>query len=195
MNAIEPPAIMGQHAEEVGEIMEDGADGKAVAKPLRLVCLMGPSGAGKSTLAAACKPATAIISSDQMRAMISDDPADQSVSGLAFGLAYRLVSLRLAHGRSCLFDATLLRASTRRSLLRRAHRFAARAELWIFAVEEALLLQRRTARSRIVPLEVVRRQYQDFRMALTQVHGEGWDLIRTITTTTELDAESCDFTT
>lgn len=175
--------------------MDDRWEENGEARPLRLVCLMGPSGSGKSTLAARCKPATAVISSDHMRAMLSDDPADQGVSGLAFGLAYRLVSLRLAYGRSCLFDATLLRASTRGALLRRARKYGARAELWVVQVEEQVLLQRRAAHLRVVPLEVVLRQIQDFQAALEVIGDEGWDAIRTITPFMSLEPDLCDFTT
>ena len=71
---------------------------------LALLVLAGPSGSGKSTFAAQHFLPTQIVSSDAMRALISDDEADQSVSGPAFELLHDVVSKRLAAGRLTVVD-------------------------------------------------------------------------------------------
>src|SRR6476661_4272281 len=83
-----------------------------------LVVLAGPSGSGKSTFARRHFGPTQVVSSDAMRALISDDEADQSVSDLAFQVLYDLIAKRLALRRLTVVDSTALSAAVRRDLLR-----------------------------------------------------------------------------
>jgi protein phosphatase len=64
-----------------------------------LVLLCGPAGCGKSTFAARHFLPTQIVSSDECRALVSDDPVNQAVSGHAFDLMHFIVDYRLVVGR------------------------------------------------------------------------------------------------
>src|SRR5437773_10425469 len=82
-----------------------------------LVLLVGASGSGKSTFAARHFAASEILSSDAFRAMVGDDPADQSATAAAFDVLMRVVAHRLRRGRLSVVDATSATAPERRRLL------------------------------------------------------------------------------
>ena len=65
---------------------------------LSLVVLVGASGSGKSTFAARHFAPTEVVSSDECRGMVADDPNDQAATGDAFALLHTLVGLRLKRG-------------------------------------------------------------------------------------------------
>ena len=106
---------------------------------LALLVLAGPSGAGKSTFAARHFTPTQVVSSDRMRALISDDETDQSVSGPAFELLHDLVGKRLAAGRLTVVDSTALRAQARRDLLRIGQRYNVPVILLVFRADRETL--------------------------------------------------------
>ena len=87
---------------------------------LSLVVLMGPSGAGKSTFAAAHFKPTEVVSSDVCRALICDDPGDQSITAEAFDLLHTVVRKRLAAGKLTVVDATSVRPEDRRAYVEMA---------------------------------------------------------------------------
>jgi predicted kinase len=95
---------------------------KIVLPDPALVLLVGPSGAGKSTFAAARFAATEVVSSDAIRAAVSDDAGDQAASAEAFQVLGIIVNGRLRRRLMTVVDATNLRATNRR----RYHRLAAR---------------------------------------------------------------------
>ena len=73
---------------------------------LSLVIMVGASGSGKSTFAAKHFKPTEIVASDTCRAMVSDDPSDQSATVDAFALLNFIASARLKGGRLAVADAT-----------------------------------------------------------------------------------------
>src|SRR5262249_20192916 len=96
---------------------------KIVLPRYALIVLGGPAACGKSTFAARHFTPTQTLSADQMRALISDDEADQSVSGMAFDLLHDVVGKRLAAGRLTVVDTTALRAQARRELIKIGRRY------------------------------------------------------------------------
>src|SRR5258706_1742537 len=82
-----------------------------------LVLLVGASGSGKSTFARKHFKSTEIVSSDGLRAAVSDDEADQSASGDAFEVLRLITGKRLRRGRLTVIDATNVQRDSRRSLL------------------------------------------------------------------------------
>ena len=64
-------------------------DAVIVDRSAKDVLLVGPAGAGKSTFAAQRFASTQIISSDELRARVADDPTDQSATADAFRLLLR----------------------------------------------------------------------------------------------------------
>ena len=88
-----------------------------------LVLLIGPSGAGKSTFAAAHLKQTEIVSSDDLRAMLTDDAGEQEASSDAFKIVGLLVNGRLRRKRMTVVDATNLHGPGRLGYRRVASRY------------------------------------------------------------------------
>src|SRR5687768_18579225 len=85
-----------------------------------LVVLVGPAGAGKSSLAERLFAPDEILSSDDFRAAIAGDAADQRATKRAFAALHRALVRRLIAGRLTVVDATNVQRHARLSLLRRA---------------------------------------------------------------------------
>jgi protein phosphatase len=141
------------------------------------VVLAGPSGSGKSTFARQHFGPTQIVSSDTMRALISDDEADQHVSGLAFQLLYDLVDKRLSLRRLTVVDSTALSAATRRDLHRIAERHHMPVVLLVFVADAALCLARDRQRTRQVGSVVIARQMAALEDTLRRAPQEGFAAI------------------
>jgi protein phosphatase len=144
---------------------------------LALLVLAGPSGAGKSTFAARHFLPTQIVSSDGMRALISDDESDQSVSGAAFELLHDLVGKRLAAGRLTVVDSTALRAQARRDLLRVGQRFHVPVILLLFRADLDTCLAHDATRARQVGAAVIERHMDLLDETQRRVTGEGFDRV------------------
>jgi predicted kinase len=124
-----------------------------------VVVLVGPSGAGKTTLAAAAFAPEDVVSSDDLRAAVRGDPADQSATRVAFGILHRELVKRLAARRLVVVDATNLTVSGRSAILRRAAIAGAPAIALVLLPTADVVHVRNTARpGRSVPADVVDRQ-------------------------------------
>jgi protein phosphatase len=143
--------------------------------------LCGVAGSGKSTFAARHFLPTEIVSSDQCRAMISDDPTNQRVSGSAFKLMHWIAAERLRFRRTTVVDSTALDRRFRREMLKLAADNGAATVLILFDVGEETSLRRDSAREHAVGPEVIERQYPKFIKALEDVRGEPWGNIALLT--------------
>lgn len=139
-----------------------------------LVLLIGPSGAGKSTFAARHFRPPEIVSSDAMRAMLSDDPADQDASAEAFQVLATVVNGRLRRRLTTVVDATNLRSASRRQYRRIAARYGIPTIAIAFDLS-LLTYQERNARrpDRVVEHFVVEDQAQRMATALAELPAEG----------------------
>lgn len=143
-----------------------------------LVLLIGPSGSGKSTFAARHFRSTEVISSDRLRAMISDDESDQSVSGTAFALLHRIAHARLSRRRLTVIDATNLDRDARRPLLRLARQFDLPAIAIVFNLALEICLARNLARpDRTVPTAIIEEQSAALQKSRAQIAGESFSAI------------------
>src|SRR5262249_51195684 len=140
-----------------------------------LVVLVGPAGCGKSTFASRHFRPTQVVSSDECRALISDDPSNQNVSGHAFELMHLIIEKRLLLGRLTVCDATNLDRAARNSLLRIARRFGFNTAAIVFDVPQDVCVQRNSGRRRVVPEEALRNQYAAFEKARMSVAREDFD--------------------
>jgi predicted kinase len=154
--------------------VQDAAVRLTIADP-SLVLLVGPSGAGKSTFAGRHFAANQVISSDDLRAALSDDPNDQAASAEAFQVMALLVRGRLRRRLMTVVDATNLRASARRRWLRLAARYGvpAVAICFDYSLDAYLALNRRRP-GRQVEAEVVRSHAELMTLALTDLIDEGY---------------------
>ncbi|MBU0553477.1 AAA family ATPase [Myxococcota bacterium] len=142
-----------------------------------LIVLMGVSGVGKSTFAARHFRETAILSSDRLRAWITDDEADQGATSDAFTLLHMLVDRRLAHRRLCVIDATNVQGFARAGYLSLARRHRLPAVALVLDLSLEVCQRRAAARARRVAPEIIAQQAQDLRAALPMLSREGFQAI------------------
>lgn len=142
-----------------------------------LVVLCGLAGSGKSHFAGRYFVPSQVVSSDECRRMIADDPADQACSGDAFKLLYHIVDKRLKFGRLTVADSTAISHDVRVDLLKLARKHRRPAVLVVFQVPEGVCLERDQQRDRKVGWEVIQDQAQRFRRAMEGVNREGFDAV------------------
>lgn len=142
-----------------------------------LVTLCGPAGCGKSTFAAKRFLQTQIVSSDECRALVSDDAENQGVSPEAFDLMYFIIRKRLSLRRLTIADATNLKSEDRGKLIPIARRFRFNSAIIIFNISLETCLARNASRDRVVPEDALRAQYQLLEETLLSIEGEGFDYI------------------
>ena len=82
-----------------------------------MIIMVGPSGSGKSTLARRLFQPTEIVSSDDCRAMVADNPNDQAATQGAFQVLHAILQARLQYMKLTVVDATNLEPRHRRNLL------------------------------------------------------------------------------
>jgi len=90
-----------------------------------LVVLIGSTGSGKSSFAAKHFLETEIISSDQCRALVSDDETDLAATGDAFDLLNYTASIRLKRRLLTVIDATSVKREDRAKLVQLARKYHA----------------------------------------------------------------------
>jgi len=140
-----------------------------------MVIVIGPSGAGKTTFAARNFAPTEVLSSDAMRALVADDPNDQSATDAAFELLHAALGLRLARGRLTVVDATNVDAWARGELLAVARRHDRPSAAIVLDLPLDLCLRRNAERAdRQVPAAAIRRQHARMRASLTSLESEGF---------------------
>ncbi len=142
---------------------------------LALVVLVGVSGAGKSTFAAQHFAPTEVLSSDTFRALVADDPDDQSASADAFAALHHLAGIRLRRGLLTVVDATSTQKAARASLLELARRHDVLPVAVVLDLPERLCV----ARSRFGPA-VVGRQHGELRRSISRLKGEGFRYVHVL---------------
>ena len=152
-----------------------------------LLTLCGIAGCGKSTFAARQFLPTQIVSSDECRARICDDEANQLVTSHAFELWRFIIRKRLLLGRFTVADATNLEWGDRRWLTRTAHNFHFNSAIVLFNLPLEVCQQRNTARQRMVPQDALQRQYGYLQQTLQTIHEEGFDKVLILNETEQTD--------
>jgi predicted kinase len=167
---LQPPRPLTQ-AEPIGEREGDRME----VPPGALVVLVGPSGCGKSTFARRWFGPTEVVSSDECRRLVADDPASQEASRDAFAVFYALLRARLNLGRTAVADATSLTPWSRQKLRQIAVSRGRAVVAIAFDAPLELCLARQEHRERQVPRDVVERAFDLFRQALLDLPNEGYD--------------------
>jgi protein phosphatase len=143
-----------------------------------LVMLVGPSGSGKSTFARAHFTSNEVISSDALRAMLADNPADQDASAEAFRILSLLANGRLKRRLTTVIDATNLRAADRKKFRQLAARYGIRTVAIAFDLPVALYNENnRTRPDRVVDNDVVADQVERMREAMPDLLEESFGVV------------------
>jgi protein phosphatase len=155
-----------------------------------LVLLIGPAGAGKSTFAAAHFKPVEIVSSDHLRGLLANDPADQTASADAFRILTLMVAGRLKRRLTTVVDATSLSAANRR----RYRALAARHGVPVVAIAFDMSPHTYRARNRhraerVVEDEVLERQIDVMSVALAALPGEGYAALHVLRDGDEVTVE------
>lgn len=151
-----------------------------------LVLLIGAAGSGKSTFAGKHFKSTEIVSSDALRAAVSDDAGDQSASADAFQLVRLIAKMRLRRGKLTVIDATNVHRKTRGDLLT-----IAPATAIVLNLPVAICLARIQSRTeRSVSPVVVEKQFADLMDSLPGLADEGFHRVYILANTADIDSAS-----
>lgn len=154
-----------------------------------LVVLVGVAASGKSTFAARHFAPTESLSSDGLRAMITDDPAAQGATDDAFALLHRIAEMRLRRGRLTVVDATNVEDWARREVVTLAQRHRRPAVAIVLDVPLPVALERNaTRRRRRPPPRAVARQHRWLLDSLRTLPTEGFAAVHHLASVEEIDA-------
>ena len=152
-----------------------------------LVMLIGAAGSGKSAFASRHLPAEAIISSDQLRARMGRDEADQDVNDAVFEDLRRRVDDRLGGALVTVVDATNTDWMRRSELIHLARRHGRPTVAIVFDLPLEVCLARNRARARTVAPSVIRRQVDALRRDRDRLDLEGFSAVWVPSTTDQVD--------
>jgi protein phosphatase len=155
---------------------------------LSLVVLIGPSGSGKSTFARKHFLPTEVLSSDECRALVSDDENDQTVTTEAFEVLHFIAAKRLAGGRLTVVDATNVQSEARKPLVALAREYHCLPVAIVFDLPEKLCQERnRERQDRDFGPHVIRGQISQMRRSLRGLQREGFRHIFVLKSPEEVD--------
>jgi len=154
-----------------------------------LVLLIGAAGSGKSTFARRHFKSTEIVSSDALRAAVSDDEGDQSASADAFQLLRLITAKRLRRGKLTVIDATNVQRTARRGLLALAAQNSSPVTAIVLNLPAAACLARLQQRpNRPVSPEVIETQVADLLGSLPGLASEGFRHVYLLDNAEDIDS-------
>ena len=154
-----------------------------------LVLLVGVAGSGKTTFAARHFRTTQVLSSDALRAIVADDPHQQSATDDAFNLLHRILAMRLRRRRLTVVDATNVEEWARRELLSVARGHRRPAVAIVLDLPSAVLAERNASRpDGARPRAALARQARWLRDSLASLTDEGFDEVHRLTSERDVDS-------
>ncbi|WP_369180993.1 AAA family ATPase [Streptomyces mutabilis] len=143
-----------------------------------LIVLIGASGSGKSTLARTW-PVSQVLSLDDLRGTVSDDPGRQDATGDAADVLKLILERRMARKLNTVIDATNVEQSVRVELVMAAKRHGMPTVAVIVATPLPVCLERQGPRpaNRRVPEDVVRAQHQAMVASHQRLAAEGFNTV------------------
>nr|MDQ3101180.1 AAA family ATPase [Bacteroidota bacterium] len=156
---------------------------------LSLVVLVGMSGSGKSSFARRHFKRTEIVSSDECRALVSDDENDQAATNDAFDLLRYLVGIRLRRGQLTVIDATNVQESSRKGLIALAREYHCLPVAIVLDLDEKLCAERNSIRpDRTFGSHVLRQQRHQLKKSLRGLGREGFRHIHVLRSAEEVES-------
>jgi protein phosphatase len=154
-----------------------------------MVLLIGIAASGKSTFAARHFAPTQVLSSDRLRALITDDPHAQAATDDAFELLPRILGMRLRRGRLTVVDATNVETWARAELVTVARRHRRPAAAIVLDLPLEVALERNLARPEPrPPARAVRRQHGWLQDSVDALADEGFSVVHHLRSPAEIDA-------
>lgn len=131
------------------------------------------------------------MSSDECRALVSDDENDQASTPAAFRVLHAIVRERLRAHRTTVVDATNVKSRSRGPLLATARKYGSPAIAIVFDLPVEICLERNRARaSRSLPEDVIRRQHDQMKRSLSDIEQEGFQDVHVLGTASAVEAVS-----
>ena len=145
-----------------------------------LICMCGAAATGKSSVAKqyAKWHNAVVVSTDTIREELFGSAAVQKLGDLVFKIAYQRIEEALYYHRNVIFDAMNLKVRDRKKFLKKfksLHNGYNIVLVMETSLEEAK--RRNRNRSRVVPDEVIEKQFQKF---VRPTESEGWDIVKFI---------------
>lgn len=157
-----------------------------------LIVLVGATGSGKTTFARTHFRPSQVLSSDQLRAAVSDDENNQAATADAFEVLHLIADRRLARARLTVVDATNVLRRAREPLLRLAKTHNLPAVAVVLDLPEELLVRRAHERTDRRfgddAVQVVRQQRAHLHAGLAGLEREGFRQVYVLRTPEEIDA-------
>lgn len=142
---------------------------------LSLVVLIGVSGSGKSSFARKHFKGTEILSSDECRAVVSDDANNQSATNDAFDVLYYIAGKRLKNGLLTVVDATNVQKESRKGLIELSKSYHCLPIAIVLDLPETICEERNKYRpDRNFGSHVIRHQYQQLKKSIRTLKDEGF---------------------
>ena len=144
-----------------------------------LVVLIGPTGSGKSSFARKHFLETEIVSSDQCRALVSDDETDLAATADAFDLLNHTAGLRLKRRMLTVIDATSVKREDRAKLVALARKYHALPVALVLDIDPKICHERNQNRpNRDFGEHVPRNHSKSLRRGLRGLQKEGFRQVR-----------------
>ncbi|WP_061249214.1 polynucleotide kinase-phosphatase [Leptospira alstonii] len=158
---------------------------------LSLVVLIGASGSGKSSFAKKHFKKSEILSSDECRALVSDDENNQAATNDAFDVLYYIARKRLQNGLLTVIDATNVQRESRKGLIELSRAYHCLPVAIILDIPEKICEERNRNRSdRNFGSHVIRQQTQHLKSSIKGLREEGFRQIYVLRSKEEVDSVS-----
>ncbi|MDT3695624.1 MAG: polynucleotide kinase-phosphatase [Ignavibacterium sp.] len=156
---------------------------------LSLVVLIGVSGSGKSSFAKKHFKRTEILSSDECRALVSDDENSQSATNDAFDVLYYIAGKRLKSGLLTVIDATNVQKESRKGLIELGRTYHCLPVAIVLDLPVKVCEERNQSRpNRNFGGHVIRQQNQQLKKSIRGLKDEGFRQIYVLKSLEEVDA-------
>ena len=156
---------------------------------LSLVVLIGVSGSGKSSFAKKHFKRTEILSSDECRALVSDDENSQSATNDAFDVLYYIAGKRLKSGLLTVVDATNVQKESRKGFIELGRTYHCLPVAIVLDLPEKVCEERNQSRpGRNFGGHVIRQQNQQLKKSIRGLKDEGFRQIYILKSLEEVDA-------
>ncbi len=156
---------------------------------LSLVVLIGVSGSGKSSFARKHFTRTQILSSDECRALVSDEENSQAATNDAFDVLYYIAGKRLKSGLLTVIDATNVQKEARKALIELGRTYHCLPVAIVLDIPEEICEERNKNRpDRNFGGHVIRQQKHQLKQSIRGLKDEGFRHIYVLKSVEEIDA-------